>query len=478
MLDRKPLGGDLGAICAGICAVCLLMLSVSGCDSEKKLSEPPAVQSAQPATSPQSATSDEKQELSEGDWCSEHAVPESKCTKCNPKLVAEYKKSGDWCAAHGFPESVCPICNPATPPAGAEVAALEGRIIRFRTPELEQVAGISATKAKQGEAQAAVECVGTIQFDADRVADVRSTAPGIVRGLRVALGTEVKKGAPLFDLESSRVGEIQGAFAIAQEEERIAELNLARQRELGEEGISSVRQIELAEQGLAIAKAKAGSAQASLRMAGAPAAQASGRYTLRAPISGIVVRRPAVLGLLATEETSLATIGDASVMWALCEVSESESSRVAIGQHVQVSTKGGADLHFEGELKWISAEVDPRTRTVTARAEVSNPEGRLRANQFARMTIKTGSAKSAIVVPRASIQRIGDLEAVFVRTQPGVYEPRVVEKLAVRGDEISVEGRLKAGEEVVTTGAVLLRTEVMPGSIGAGCCEIKGGGEE
>lgn len=527
MLSRKPRCGVLGVFCLRVGVACLFVLSVAGCDGDKKASRLPVVKSE---PSPQSVKAVEKPHDAHRDWCTEHAVPESmcaecnsgleeglkksgdwceehghaesvcpvcnpqappaeahgdwcvehglpesKCTKCSPNLVVEFKKSGDWCEAHGFPDSVCPSCNPQPPPVGAEKAALESRIIRFRTPELEKVAGISATKAKRGEAQAAVQCVGTIQFDADRVADVRSTAPGIVRGLRVTLGTEVKKGAPLFDLESSRVGESQGAFAIAREEERIAELNLARQRELRAEGISSVRQVELAEQGLVVAKAKVGAAQSSLRMAGAPAAQSSGRYTLRAPITGVVVRRPAVLGLLATEETSLATIGDASVMWALCEVPESESSRIAIGQHVLVSTRAEADLHVEGELAWIASEVNPRTRTVTARAEVPNSEGRLRANQFARVTIKTGSARSAIVVPRESIQRIGELEVVFVRTQLGVYEPRVVERLGARGDEVDVEGTLKAGEEVVTTGAVLLRTEAVPGSIGAGCCEIDGG---
>jgi hypothetical protein len=46
------------------------------------------------------------------DWCSEHAVPESMCTRCNVELVAAFKASGDWCAEHGLPESQCLACNP------------------------------------------------------------------------------------------------------------------------------------------------------------------------------------------------------------------------------------------------------------------------------------------------------------------------------------------------------------------------------
>ncbi len=46
------------------------------------------------------------------DWCGEHGVPESMCTRCNATLVAAFKATGDWCAEHGVPESQCLACNP------------------------------------------------------------------------------------------------------------------------------------------------------------------------------------------------------------------------------------------------------------------------------------------------------------------------------------------------------------------------------
>ena len=46
------------------------------------------------------------------DWCGEHAVPESQCTRCNPALIAAFKATGDWCEEHGMPESQCTACNP------------------------------------------------------------------------------------------------------------------------------------------------------------------------------------------------------------------------------------------------------------------------------------------------------------------------------------------------------------------------------
>jgi hypothetical protein len=46
------------------------------------------------------------------DWCKEHGVPESICTRCNDSLIAGFKAKGDWCTAHALPESQCIACHP------------------------------------------------------------------------------------------------------------------------------------------------------------------------------------------------------------------------------------------------------------------------------------------------------------------------------------------------------------------------------
>lgn len=46
------------------------------------------------------------------DWCGEHSVPESVCTRCNASLIAAFKATNDWCVEHGLPESQCLRCHP------------------------------------------------------------------------------------------------------------------------------------------------------------------------------------------------------------------------------------------------------------------------------------------------------------------------------------------------------------------------------
>jgi hypothetical protein len=61
---------------------------------------------------------------SHADWCGEHAVPESLCTRCNADLIPAFRATGDWCEEHALPESQCLRCNPdlviTRPPADAE----------------------------------------------------------------------------------------------------------------------------------------------------------------------------------------------------------------------------------------------------------------------------------------------------------------------------------------------------------------------
>ena len=49
---------------------------------------------------------------SHADWCGEHAVPESQCSRCDASLVPAFQATGDWCPEHGLPESQCLQCNP------------------------------------------------------------------------------------------------------------------------------------------------------------------------------------------------------------------------------------------------------------------------------------------------------------------------------------------------------------------------------
>lgn len=81
-----------------------------GCKDEGQPKSPPADRASEPAAAtPAQPIVPQVQMI---DWCREHGVPESICTRCNESLIAQYKEKGDWCNEHGLPESQCFVCHP------------------------------------------------------------------------------------------------------------------------------------------------------------------------------------------------------------------------------------------------------------------------------------------------------------------------------------------------------------------------------
>mgnify|MGYP001811278954 CR=1 FL=1 len=89
----------------GLCALSW----VTGCSRPDADAARPAPTAA--ATSAIHAAGDVKPGSYE-DWCGEHGVPESQCTRCNPDLIPAFKATRDWCEEHSLPESQCTKCNP------------------------------------------------------------------------------------------------------------------------------------------------------------------------------------------------------------------------------------------------------------------------------------------------------------------------------------------------------------------------------
>ncbi len=92
----------------------LLALVIAACSAESAAGKPPPAGKAD-AESTKPAGGHAAKDVKPGsheDWCVEHAVPESQCTRCDPSLVAAFKATGDWCDEHGLPESQCVKCNP------------------------------------------------------------------------------------------------------------------------------------------------------------------------------------------------------------------------------------------------------------------------------------------------------------------------------------------------------------------------------
>ena len=409
--------------------------------------------------------------------CAEHGVLEAVCTQCHPKLVPVFQAKGDWCPEHGFPESFCPICHPerggrpAVDVASDEDPPADRLKVRLASPQTSKVVGIDTEKGRPMAGGASLVAPVRLVYDAGRRAEINARSPGVVRSILVDVGSAVRKGAPLVVLDSPEVGADRSRLAAARSRVETAKAQAERERALHAEGISPRRQVQEAESELAEAEAEVQALEAAGRVVGSGGV--SGQYTLHAPLAGTVVRRAATVGRQVDREEVLLEIVDASVLWAEIDVPEARLHEVATGQDVVLTFDGVGDRRFRGTIASVAPEVDPRTRTAVARVRLGNADGALRANMYGRAEIVGGGPAHGVVVPRAAVQRANGAEVVFVRLSDTLYETRRVETGARSDGWVEIRRGVEPGEDVVTVGSFLLKTETLKGSIGAGCCEVE-----
>ncbi len=440
-----------------LCTLAILALGGGGCAKENKNPEEKGAAAG------------------EGAMCEEHGVLEAICTKCNPKLIPVFQAKGDWCEEHGFPESICPICHPergGRPAAdvSSDGAPADGTKVRFKTKDTARLAGLEVVKAELRPNQSGLRVTARIEYDATRVALVNARSPGVVRAIKADIGTRVKRGTPLATIQSAEVGGDQSRLEAARVRARITEANYQREKDLHEAKISAYKDVLAAQGEWEQAKADLAALEASLSVVGGGSGT-SGEYTLTAPISGVVTQRNVTAGNLVGVDQALFQIVDTSAMWAELDVPEGELPRVAVGQAVVLVLDGLAERELAGAIAYVAPAIDEHTRTARARVPLENPDGVLRANQFGQARIAVTGSYETVVVPRAAVQRAKGVHLAFVRLADDEYEARRVQVGAGEGDLVEISKGVRAGEEVVTQGSFLLKTETLKDSIGAGCCD-------
>ncbi|MBC7961607.1 MAG: efflux RND transporter periplasmic adaptor subunit [Steroidobacteraceae bacterium] len=448
----------------------LILLAVApGCGRQEAAKAPAAAKPA--ATEP-------GQEDRAAGLCKEHGVLESLCTKCNPKLAPIFQAKGDWCAEHGFPDSVCPICHPERGgKPGVDVssddAPADGTKVILKGRDTARLAGIETARALPGRGSAEIVAPLVISYDASRVAQVTARAPGVVKRVSADVGRWVSAGAALAVIESAAVSGDQSRLSAARSRVQMTEENYRRTAELEKKGILAKKEVLAAQQSLREAVAELESLQASLRGVGASNGS-GGRYTVKAPVSGVITQRSISLDRFVDSQTPLFEIVDTSSMWAEVALPEAELGSVKAGTTVVITLDGLGGREYRGSIAHIAPLIDPQTRTAKARVRLANPGGLLRANMYGQARIPLGGSRSSSAVPRGAVQRAKAVKLAFVRLAPNEFEARRVQLAAgrVNGDLLEIASGVEAGEEVVVAGSFLLKTETLKDSIGAGCCEV------
>ena len=179
---------------------------------------------------------------------------------------------------------------------------------------------------------------------------------------------------------------------------------------------------------------------------------------LRSPMSGEIAEKMVTQGQAVQPGENLFLIADRSILWVDLSVFESDARMLRVGSRAQVRVDGVPGPDYEGKVAFIQPAVDPKTRTLTARVEVPNRDGRLRPGMFVTARLSSAGAPR-LSVPLQAILPTGTRDIVFVNRGDGTFVPREV-RVGARSDSLVevVEG-LKSGDEVVASATYLLDSE-------------------
>lgn len=337
------------------------------------------------------------------------------------------------------------------------------------SPQERETAGLKIEDLQEQPLADQVALTATIKANQDRIAHVAPRVPARLVKVMANLGDKVRSGQAMAQLDSLELGEAHSAYQQARSQLALATADYERAQKLKADDIIPDKEFLRTRSEYEKAKSAQRSAADRLRLLDAGHTDneqgSPSEFPLRAPFEGTVIEKKAVLGELAQPDRSLFTVADLSNLWIEANLFEKDLSRVRVGAAATVTVSAYPGEEFKGKLTYISSTVDKETRAVVARVEVPNPDGRLKPEMFATALIATGTTARALAVPQEAVLMLNGQPTIFV-AEGDEFEARPVETGAKVGNRVLVSSGLKAGEQVVTRGAYVLKAKMLKSQIG------------
>jgi cobalt-zinc-cadmium efflux system membrane fusion protein len=327
--------------------------------------------------------------------------------------------------------------------------------------------------------------IGQIAFNEDASTVVLTPFSGRVTRLIAKPGDEVKRGDPLFEIDSPEVLQAHTDFiaAVQAAAKSKAQLSLAqraldRQTGLFADHATSQREVEQARNDFTAAESDVRTTESVVAGARNRLRVLMGRseedllrverdrmidslVTIKAPIDGTVISRKIGPGQYVRSDSgeALFAISDLSTMWLKANVPENDIPLIRVGQEIEVKVTAIPDRAFKAKITAIGAASDAATRRVVVRSELPNPNRELKAEMFASFKITTSEGDRAPAVPVESIIWDGDVATVWVETAPKVFRRRVVQASTQQNGMVAITKGIHEGEKVVARGAIFVDNE-------------------
>ena len=327
----------------------------------------------------------------------------------------------------------------------------------FKVDHPDQFPLVNAIERK---AAPALNVTGVVQPDISRAVPVISLAAGRVVEIKARLGDTVTKGQLLLRVRSNDVSGAYQTYIKAENDERLARLQLERAQILFEKGAIAKSALEQAETTEGDAKADLNAATEQLKLLGIDKDHPSGIVDITAPVSGVITDQQVTnaAGVQGLSGPNPFTISDLSYVWIICDVYENDLDAVHLGEFADLRLNAHPNQTFKGRIDNILPVLDPTLRTAKVRLEVPHP-GLMRVGMFVTATFYGKQAETRSAVPASAILHLHDREWVYTPTKPGFFKRmEVVTGSMLPGNLQEVVSGLKPGDQVVSNALALQNT--------------------
>jgi membrane fusion protein (multidrug efflux system) len=308
----------------------------------------------------------------------------------------------------------------------------------------------------------------TGQTAGSREVEVRARVTGILLKRNFVEGGTVKQGQSLYSIDpvpfqaalARAEADVAGASARLDQAKR----NAVRLKPLVAEKAVSQKELDDAQFAETIGEAELKSARARLTEA-----RLNLEYTrVESPVNGIASRSLRSEGsLVSGSDVLLTTVTQVDPIWVNFGISDNEQLRLQketdAGRlqlpkdgrfEVMVKLADGSVYARTGRLSYSDIRVSGQTGTSDARAEIPNPEGKLRPGQFVRVTLTGATRPNAVLIPQRAVLEGPQGKFVYVVDEKSTAQARPVEVGEWAGSDWIITGGLQPGERVIIDGVM------------------------
>jgi Cu(I)/Ag(I) efflux system membrane fusion protein len=176
---------------------------------------------------------------------------------------------------------------------------------------------------------------------------------------------------------------------------------------------------------------------------------------LRAPITGVVIKRNLDPGAFLKTGDPLMSVANMEELWFYGNVYEKDYAKIRLGETVRMTSKALPGKEFKGVVSFISTAIDPVTHTLPIRCDVPNPHGDLRPELFVTGEIEIHRTH-VLLAPKEAVVEIADLTYVIIQKEPGLFQRIPVTTLPYDSNHLAIASGLKPDQEVLVDGVILI----------------------